>query len=443
MIISIIRYSCFLWSIYKLIINENNENINNVKNNAIKCGPLAIKLLQYILSRDNIIKTKKLNFVLEDCMVHSFKETNFIYLQEFGKLITEDFIIKPDTLPVGSGSIGQVYKIRSIKLNKFVAVKIKHPGVDTDIKNFTRAIKVILFLFGRFIPFKYTIVEFIENIQLQLDYHKEASNYKCLYNNFSDEDTFIIPEIYSFSDSVIIMSYHEGSHYDTLTKQQQLIVSMYLNFFELTSCLIHDLLHGDLHKGNFKVLVLPSNEIKIIIYDCGLMCTTNDLSFNKEFFKYIFNNDYTSLIKLISNNESMDKIKKCTIEINKLSYFSSENRLKLIISKVMQHGLFKNLDSIHLLNAIGIFSDIQGISVNKFTRYTCKDDPTNAIIFYNYIEFLKKMNKFHQLTHFLEDWVNEDLNNKSIYYNWLDTEFGHTRGDIIADILYSSFMECT
>ena len=61
---------CFLLSLYKLTLNETDERINKVKINANKCGPLAIKLLQFMYM-NNIIKTDKLKTFLENCDIHT------------------------------------------------------------------------------------------------------------------------------------------------------------------------------------------------------------------------------------------------------------------------------------------------------------------------------------------------------------------------------------
>ena len=114
-LVYIIKYSYFVYSLYKLNRYQNKENIKYVNDCATSCGPMAIKLLQLIIMGDkSLLKTDQLNFVLEDCNIHPFKETSKLYLKDFGHDITDDYEFHSFDGPVvGSGSIGQVYKVYS------------------------------------------------------------------------------------------------------------------------------------------------------------------------------------------------------------------------------------------------------------------------------------------------------------------------------------------
>ena len=97
---------CFLYSLYKLVYNESDENIKNVKKYAISCGPIAIKCIQF-LYMNYIIKSNTLKVFLENCPIHSIEDTQKIYFQDFGTHIENDYILHEI---IGSGSIGQVYR---------------------------------------------------------------------------------------------------------------------------------------------------------------------------------------------------------------------------------------------------------------------------------------------------------------------------------------------
>jgi len=129
MIISIIK---FIISIYRLKKNVNDENINNVKKNAIKCGSIGIKILQ-AFSMNDFFETKTLDFALEDCPQHDYTYTEKIYKQIYKSDISEKYECI-ETL--GTGSIGQVYKMYDRKNDRYVAMKVKHPNVDKKINQF-------------------------------------------------------------------------------------------------------------------------------------------------------------------------------------------------------------------------------------------------------------------------------------------------------------------
>ena len=63
----ILRYTKFVYSLYLITKNKTSKNIEYVRYCANICGPLAIKLLQLIISSfPDILKTDQLNYVFED-----------------------------------------------------------------------------------------------------------------------------------------------------------------------------------------------------------------------------------------------------------------------------------------------------------------------------------------------------------------------------------------
>jgi len=127
-VIEIINHLRYLYLIFSVLKDDNEKTVDKLIKITKKCGPLAIKLLQFILMRENKIN-KRLHFVFEDCETHTFEYTKKVYLKHFGKDISQDYIID-STQPIASGSIGQVYRFYSISLNQYIAMKVKHPLVN-------------------------------------------------------------------------------------------------------------------------------------------------------------------------------------------------------------------------------------------------------------------------------------------------------------------------
>ena len=308
------NYSLFLFYVYKTIKNESEENIKNLVNKTNKCGPLAIKLLQFICMNYNF-KTDKLKYVLENCNIHSFVETKKLYFLDFNKEIEDDYIIDSED-PIGSGSIGQVYCLYSKELNKKVAIKVKHPDIDKSIKKFVKVIKILLFFVNSFTSFGTIVLQFINNIESQLDYSTEASNTDLLRSSFKNEKSIIIPEIYNHSFNFIIMSYHDGISFNEITDPKlKMKISLYLNFIAMSFLLLYDLFHGDLHYGNWKINT--DNGLQIIIYDCGIVYSSKDLDLNKEIIKHLVSNNYNELLYTFNPTIEKEKIKLCIDDINK------------------------------------------------------------------------------------------------------------------------------
>jgi predicted unusual protein kinase regulating ubiquinone biosynthesis (AarF/ABC1/UbiB family) len=426
---------CFLLSLYRLIINESEKNINKIKINASKCGPFAIKLLQF-LCMNNIIKTKSLEYLLENCEIHPFNETEKMYFQDFGNDISEDYDTFLPTL-IGSGSIGQVYCLYNRTLNKFVAMKVKHPCINKKVKKFN-LIKTLIKIINPFISFGDIILQYIDNINLQLDYQLEVKNTKLLKLKFQNESSVIIPEIYEYTENFIIMSYHDGISFNQITDTPLKIkISLYINFIILSSLLVYDIFHGDLHFGNWKIQIEESGnsenpDIKIVLYDCGIVYSSNNLEFNKNMVKYIGCNDYESLLKTISNDNHL--IKKV---IKSLNDGPTSTRVKCFITESVKYKLLTDKNAINLLNSYAIICETLFIGIEKFNKFVfIKDD--NAVLFYMYHELLNNLSKFNDLNIFIKDWMDSDPVNKTTLNSWMLSEFGHTNSKIVGKIIFEN-----
>ena len=176
------------------------------------------------------------------------------------------------------------------------------------------------------------ILEYIDNVQTQLNYIQEAENTILLKEKWKSEETVIVPEIYGFSSDIIIMSYHDGDNYNNLTKKQQLITSLHMNYIFLTSMLVHDFIHGDLHTGNWKITFNP---MRIILYDCGIMCKTGDLEFNKQFMRVLFSGNYLDLLDFICHENTPAK-EICKKYFQEKFVDCSTGRLKMFINKLLE-----------------------------------------------------------------------------------------------------------
>ena len=418
-----------MWNLFKFLLSLYFFNESALIANANKCGPLAIKLIQF-LCMNNVIKSKSLESLLEDCEIHPFNETERLYFQDFGNDISEDY----DTfLPklIGSGSIGQVYCLYNRNLNKFVAMKVKHPGINQKVKKFNLIKKIIKFI-NPFISFGDIILQYIDNINLQIDYQLEANNTKLLKLKFQNESCVIIPEIYTYTENFIVMSYHDGISFNQITEPSLKIkISLYINFIILSSLLVYDIFHGDLHFGNWKIQIENEN-IKIVLYDCGIVYSSGDLEFNKNMVKYIGCNDYESLLKTINKDTFL--INKV---ISKINEGPTSTRIKCFITESVKAKLLTDKNAINLLNSYAIICETLFIGVEKFNKFVfIKDD--NSVLFYMYHELLNNLGKFNDLNVFIKNWMDSDPVNKTTLNGWMLSEFGHTNSKIVGKIIYEN-----
>ena len=278
--------------------------INNIK----KSGPVLIKLIQwtlpkiefmYDISGNNHILFKKLEELYENCDFHSLSYTEKIYRKDIRRELKDDF---DEIEEVASGSIGQVYKLKDSKNNEY-ALKILHPDIHLQIYFFT-----ILFSFIKFIGplhryvnyyFPVDLYSFIKDFRMQSDFINEANNNLKFSEMYENNPCIIIPKLRKVSKNVILMNYENGCTYNYSENSNYMnwkIVSL-LKLFSKNNEAIFNFMHGDLHKGNWKVRK-ENTDIKLIIYDFGFCwklpkMINDNLVFLNHVFMDININQYT------------------------------------------------------------------------------------------------------------------------------------------------------
>lgn len=408
----------FFFSLYQFSKGRPNRLVKYTK----RCGPLAIKLIQFLLMRE-IIQDSQLEFTFENCDIHTFEST-----KEIIKRIEEDYLIDH---VIASGSIGQVYLAYSKKELFEVAIKVKHPGIENSIHTFSKTIKILLYFFKT----KYSplITEYLENIKIQLDYTQEAKNTMTLKEKWKYNDTIVIPEIYNYSNDFIVMSYHEGTNYNDLSENDKTKTSIIMNFVVMESLLIHDFIHGDLHTGNWKVENYLG-KMRIIIYDCGIVCKTGNLSFNKKVLSCILGGNFIDLLYLV--NDVSPRVKQCEEYILKNLPSNSIERVRFFINTLLEWGLCRNKHLICILSAYALIGEISGSSSRFYTKYVGNDHYLYECLVYIYIGLLENTKIFGCLKQFLEQWMDSDPIHKEHYNSWLMERFGHTKGYILNTLIY-------
>jgi predicted unusual protein kinase regulating ubiquinone biosynthesis (AarF/ABC1/UbiB family) len=321
-------------------------------------------------------------------------------------------------------------------------MKVKHPNINKLVNGTVYALKVICFLFKYINKYHHIFIEFINNIYLQIDYVQEAKNTIQLRKNFINNKCIIIPEVYTYTDNFIIMSYHHGEQYNNVDENSQILSSMMINFFYMTSLLVYDFLHADLHYGNWKI-IKENNETKLLVYDCGIICSTGDLLLNKRIMSCIYNRkNLINLLDIIKEDDPLNKnIEKYRKELEQIISFSdnSNDCVTNFLNKIIELQLIKNRNLIQVLSCIAILGDTPKKSVQNFTKYLRSNLTSNTILFHTYAGVLKKMDIFHDLVDFLTQELNSDPINKELYENWLFQEFGHKKGYLLNEIIYNKF----
>lgn len=246
--------------------------------NIQSCGCVCIKFCQWItpildcVCNDSDEKPKwliELEQFYEKCPNHDDKYTLEIYHKEFKEPLSKNYCLEDI---IGSGSIGQVYKIKHKHTNKYYAMKILHPNVKYDMWLF----KKIFILLVKFNIFKNIVHKYLPfNIELFLDLFEEQlnmiheANNLCLmkHNNIKNNHIVKFPELIQISESILIMTYQPAKTIDDIDlseyEKSKLFTLLYL--FSQSSCKIDNFIHGDLHIGNWKI----NSDKQIQLYDFG------------------------------------------------------------------------------------------------------------------------------------------------------------------------------
>lgn len=445
---------CGIWRCVRLfhalyfLRKENSEkNIEKLKRATHKAGPIGIKLIQNLTSRNDIFNTDtqhKLGGVFEDCTIHKWSHTEKTYFQDFGRHIEDDFVIEPNT-SIKSGSIGQVYKLYHRKLNKYVAVKVKHPKIDNKVNEFIFSMSFIICIVKKFvnIPYKQLVLEFTNNVRIQLDFKKEAENTRKLREYLKNDNAYIIPEIYDSSPRFIIMSYHEGTCISCITNPvQRLHLSIYYNFFILTSLLVCDFMHCDMHNGNWKVVVNDDGRLQIIVYDCGIVATLNNKEYSKTMIGAVLESKFNGMTKAVTheselNTEKYAELERYIAEIEGRKNIIATEKFKMISSRVLELDIKTNEEVMRVIQGLSITGDNITLGVDRFSAMFTESGKVIWLCIYRLIAYNLKM--FPSLYDYLTDWFYEDPQNEVEFKEWMDNNYGHTDEDVFSEVLCDIF----
>jgi len=255
-----------------------------------RCGPVCIKFCQWMVPHLEIMyidehKLYDLNYekpawirmfkkVFEECPEHSLRYTHEEYQRVFHKSLPSEYRILEC---IGSGSIGQVYKIQHIHTQETYAMKVRHPHIDTDIALFERLytwFHCLACLYYRVHSVIYlNIPNFIKVFREQSDFVKEANNLLRMTDTYRDNPYLRIPRVIFISESILIMEYVGGTVFEELTDVSEILMSKIftlLYLFTRDMTLVQNFNHGDLHRSNWKVRP-HDNPIgyQVVLYDFG------------------------------------------------------------------------------------------------------------------------------------------------------------------------------
>ena len=427
--INIIYSYCKLFrNLRALIYSENYDNIlikeiiNNIKN----AGAVAIKLGQWSIPKleivyDNKLWVKESEELYDCCNIHSIKYTKELYKNTFFKDLDEDYIVEE---VLGSGSIGQVYKVLNKNTNQHEVIKVKHPDIEKELWLFKIIYKVLYFFNSKKINyiFPFNIDTFIVDFEKQVNFINEVNNIIFFKDKYKENKCISIPDIKLASNSIIVMSYEDSIKVDNklLTQYDKTKVINLLYLFIRTNEIILNYNHGDLHKGNWGYY-----KNKLVVYDYGFCYSSNKeeleivklipKTFDAENFRTLEENR-ENLRKIVNGmiiGKKTDVLKKNIVKLvddtfkNCKTFYAEESEymLMIVIKFCKENG--QKINS-KLLNFFILFNQCQAlytqsgvISMGRSSERLFKGRYMDIVV------FCKTNNVFLEFAHHLVDRMNE------------------------------------
>jgi ubiquinone biosynthesis protein len=245
-------------------------------------GPTFIKLGQLLSTRPDLVppeiitELKKLqasvNFIPAE-IIRAVVES------ELGRPIDEIFESFDDQ-PLAAASLAQVH--HAVFRGKQVVLKVQRPNIVQTIEIDIDIMRNLAGLAERYSPTLYLInaiglvEEFDQQMKKELDFRMEAYNSRRFAQNFADDDTIHVPDVYMelSTKRIITMEYLDGIN---ISDTQKLIDEGYnLRLIARRGAILgfkstfqFGFFHADPHPGN--IIVLPDNVIGLVDY--GMMAT--------------------------------------------------------------------------------------------------------------------------------------------------------------------------
>lgn len=130
-----------------------------------------------------------------------------------------------DTEPVGSASIGQVYRA-TLRDGRDVAVKVKYPGIDQAVRADIKNLAAFLRFWRRMLPAVSTkafVREVREALENELDYRTEGINQHRIAELYRDHPFIAVPDCVAefSSDRVLVTQWCDGLPFDAQAERDQ------------------------------------------------------------------------------------------------------------------------------------------------------------------------------------------------------------------------------
>ena len=269
--------------------NEGDEDfeVSDLRYAMEELGPAFIKLGQLLATRPDMVGNEiadDLKLLRDNTPVTPFDEIRGVIEGELAQPL-EEVYCEFNEEPLGSASIGQVYRARLKETGMEVAVKVQKPGIYDVIVPDVKILNNLAGTIDKHISKSRTYnlpaiaKEFEKSIFKELDYMEEVRNIGKITKNFEAVDYIKIPEVYPeyCTPKLITMELIDGYEVTDLFDNEieginNTEIAQYGTQSYLKQVLIDGFFHADPHPGNLFV----TKDNKLCYIDFGMMGVVND-----------------------------------------------------------------------------------------------------------------------------------------------------------------------
>jgi predicted unusual protein kinase regulating ubiquinone biosynthesis (AarF/ABC1/UbiB family) len=268
----------------------HHQNASLFFNTILSLKGLMIKVGQFMSARIDLLPgayTKTLSRLQDEVPPAPFSEIRKKLIAELGDP-PETLFLSFNEVPLASASLGQVHEavLKTPEAGKpiNVAIKIQYPDIESIVETDLRAIALVVQMLKKIfahIQFDILFREFSRMVYRELNYMTEAKNAEKFYNQFQEDDRFVVPQVvWTYTtERVLTLTRVTGikiNRFDeiqragiSLKEVARLLVESYMK-----QILVYRFFHGDPHPGNLFVQPAgngPKGKLKLVFVDFGLM----------------------------------------------------------------------------------------------------------------------------------------------------------------------------
>ena len=393
-------------------------------------GPAYIKFGQMLSTRPDLIGieiAEELQKLRDNTPVTPFDEMKEVIESELGAPL-DDIYSEINETPIGSASIGQVYKAKLKSNGEEVAVKVQKPNSKEIIESDVTIMKFLAKRIDKYLAktrtynFPAMINEFERSVFKELNYKEEVRNMQNLSENFKNVSYIKIPHAYTdyCSEKVLTMVLVKGVEVTDLIKgeypeiNKKRIANYGLKSY-FKQIMIDGFFHADPHPGN----LIVTEDRKLCYIDLGMMGILNE-EFKEnlaELILIIISGNTSSIIKqlvymdIISPEQNTDQLKMDVDELMNKYYGANmtnmDGAMKDLLNAMVKNNVVLPREFVMIGRGIALIEDT-GKKLDPDFNATFELKKLSTNIIKNKLRpekvFLDSANYLLQLEHLAKDF---------------------------------------